>query len=199
MIFALWICVIIKNVYLLRWLTFALAIQGVRMGRHVIIAGKRKIGKTTLTDRLLEGFSGPVYGFRTAPGKSMKKGCRSFFIHPAGASERMESEENHIGDGNGIKPVAYPEAFDGYGVKCLEAEPDGIIVMDELGFMERDAERFCSRVLELFDGDIPILATAKSGHDIEFLNKLLNHPNADVYYITIENRDELYEILKNRF
>ena len=70
--------------------------------------------------------------------------------------------------------------------------------MDELGFMEQDAERFCSRVLELLDGDIPVLATAKSGHDIDFLNKILSHPNADVYYITIENRDELYELLKDR-
>lgn len=168
------------------------------MGRHIIIAGKRHIGKTTLVDRLLDGFGGPVYGFRTAPGKSMRKGYKSFFIHPAGASERTESEENHIGDGNGIQPVGYPEAFDNYGVRCLEAEPGGVIVMDELGFMEKDASAFCERVLELFDGDIPVLATAKAGHDIEFLNKLLNHPNADVYYITIENRDELYELLKDR-
>lgn len=168
------------------------------MGRHIIIAGKRHVGKTTLVDRLLEGFSGPVYGFRTAPGRSMKKGYRSFFIHPAGDPERTESEENHIGDGNGIRPVAYPEAFDNYGVRCLEAQPGGIIVMDELGFMEKDAALFCSKVLGLFDGDIPILATAKEGHDIEFLNKLLNHPNADVFYITKDNRDELYEELRNK-
>ena len=110
----------------------------------------------------------------------------------------MESDENHIGDGNGIGPVAYPEAFNNYGVSCLDAEPGGIIVMDELGFMEKDAERFCSRVLELFDGDIPIIAAAKSGHDIDFLNKILNHPNADVYYIDPGNRDELYKILKSK-
>ena len=150
-------------------------------------------------NRLLEGCSLPVYGFRTSPGTSMRKGYRSFFMHPAGSDDTAESEENHIGDGNGIEKTAYTAAFDSYGVRCLEAQPDGIIVMDELGFMEKDAGKFCSRVLELFDGDIPILATAKSGHDIDFLNKILNHPNADVYYITTENRDELYEILKNRF
>lgn len=167
------------------------------MGRHIIIAGKRKVGKTTLVDRLLEGYDGPVYGFRTAAGKSMRKGYKSFFIHPAGAVERTESEENHIGDGNGIRPVSCPETFDSYGVRCLEAEPGGIIVMDELGFMEKDAGKFCGKVLELFDGDIPILATAKSGHDIEFLNKLLSHPNADVYYINTDNRDELFESISS--
>lgn len=169
------------------------------MGKHIVIAGKRHVGKTTLVNRLLGEYDGPVYGFRTAPGTSIRKGYRSFFIFPAGAEERKESEENHIGDGNGKGPVAYPDVFNNYGVRCLQADPDGIIVMDELGFMEKDAEQFCERVLELFDGDIPILATAKAGHDIEFLNKILNHPNADVYYITTENRDELYDMLKSRF
>lgn len=174
--------------------------MGDDMGRHIIIAGKRHVGKTTLVNRLLEGYDAPVYGFRTAPGKSMQKGYRSFFIHPADAAERTESEENHIGDGNGISPVAYPDTFDNFGVKCLEAHPGGIIVMDELGFMEKDARKFCARVLELFDGDIPILATAKAGHDeIELLNRLFEHPDAEVYFITTENRDELYEILKSRF
>lgn len=168
------------------------------MGRHIIIAGKRHVGKTTLVNRLLEGFDGPVYGFRTAAGRSMNKGYRSFFIHPAESVERTESEKNHIGDGAGGAPLGYPDVFNTYGVKCLEAEPGGIIVMDELGFFEKDAEIFCDKVLELLDGDIPVLATAKSGHDVDFLNKILNHPNADVYYITPENRNELYEILKSK-
>ena len=73
-----------------------------------------------------------------------------------------------------------------------------ILALKDSGFMEKDADKFCTRVLDLFDGDIPILATAKSGHDIDFLNKVLNHPNADVYYITTENRDELYDTLKCR-
>ena len=168
------------------------------MGKHIVIAGKRHVGKTTLVNHLLEDYKGPVYGFRTAPGASLRKGYRSFFIFPAGPAERIESSENHIGDGNGKGPVSYPDAFNNFGVSCLKADPDGIIVMDELGFMEKDAVQFCNKVLELFDGDIPILATAKSGHDIDFLNRILNHPNADVYYITTENRDELYDTLKNR-
>lgn len=168
------------------------------MKKHLIIAGKRHTGKSTLVNRLLENCDCPVYGFRTAAGKSMKKGYRSFFIHPASAAERFETEENHIGDGNGIGPVGYPEAFNNFGMKCLEAEPGGIILMDELGFMEKDAEQFCAKVLELFDGDIPVIATAKSGHDIPLLNAILEHPKADVFYITTENRDELYEKLKDR-
>ena len=165
------------------------------MGRHIIIAGKRHVGKTTLVRRLLENADCPVYGFRTASGKSVKKGFRSFYIFPADSYDLPETAENHIGDGGGGFPETYPDVFNTYGVKCLEAAPDGIIIMDELGFMEKDAEVFCNRVLELLDGDIPVIATAKTGHDIDFLNKVLNHPNADVYYINKENRDELFEKL----
>lgn len=169
------------------------------MKTHIIIRGKRHVGKSTLVRRLLEGDDRPVYGFKTSSGKSLRQGFRSFFIYPASSETVPQSEENHIGDGNGVNRFSYPDAFDNYGVKCLEARPDGIIIMDELGFMEQDADVFCSKVLDLFDGDIPILATAKSGHDIPLLNKLFDHPNAEVYDITPENRDELYEKLKDRF
>ncbi|MBQ0041071.1 MAG: hypothetical protein KBS56_03495 [Clostridiales bacterium] len=169
------------------------------MKKHIVIAGKRQVGKSTLVNRLLTDCDKPVYGFRTAVGGSLKKGYRSFFIHPASCTERSESEENHIGDGNGVSPIFYTDVFDSYGVSCLEAKSDGIIVMDELGFMENEAELFKSKVLECLDGDIPVIATAKAGMNTEFLNAVLNHPNADVYYIDEQNRDSLYEELKDLY
>lgn len=169
------------------------------MKRHIVIAGHRHVGKSTLLNRLLEDCDKPIYGFRTASGKSMRKGYRSFFMHPANCSEKYESEDNHIGDGNGKDHSFYTNVFDNFGVKCLEADPDGIIIMDELGFMENDAELFKAKVLKCLDSDIPVIATAKAGMDTEFLNAVLNHPNADVYYIDEQNRDRLYEELRPSF
>ena len=57
------------------------------MKKHIVIAGKRHVGKTTLVSRILDDNIVPVYGFRTASGKSMRPGYRSFFMHPAGSSE----------------------------------------------------------------------------------------------------------------
>lgn len=166
------------------------------MEKHIVIAGKRKMGKTTLVNRLIAVCDKPIYGFITDYGKSLRPGYRSFFMHPAGITERFESEANHIGDGNGVNHYKYPDTFDNYGVQCLEAKPDGIIVMDELGFMELDAHKFCNKVLELLDGDIPVIATAKAGHDCDFLNSILEHPNAKVFYIDQENRDSIYEEIR---
>ncbi len=175
-----------------------LFVQEKKVKKHIVIVGKRQVGKSTLIRKLLDSYDGPIYGFRTAGGKSMRKGYRSFFIFPYSDTECIESEENHIGDsmmGNGI---FNEEAFNGAGLKCLETGTDGIIVMDELGFMESQAENFCNRVLELMDGDIPIIIATKTGfEDNEFLNAVKSHPNADVYYIDEENRDLLYEQLRN--
>lgn len=169
------------------------------MKRHIVLAGKKNAGKTTTVNRLLEHTDKKVFGYFTEPGKQMRYGYRSYFMRPAWLTECANSEDNHIGDGNGISHFFYPETFDSFGVNCLEATSDGLIVMDELGFMELDAKAFCDKVLECFDGDIPVLATAKAGHDVDFLNNVLNHPNAEVFFIYEENRDEIYEKILNEW
>ena len=163
------------------------------MKKHVVLAGKKNAGKTTTVNRLLEHTDKKIYGYFTEPGQPMRQGFRSYFMRPAGSKEWINSDANHIGDGNGVNHFFYPETFNKFGVDCLTATPDGLIVMDELGFMELEAEDFCNKVLECLDGDIPVLATAKAGHDVEFLNNVLNHPNAEVFFVYEENRDEIYE------
>ena len=86
--------------------------------------------------------------------------------------------------------------FDTLGVRYIEAaQPDGILVMDELGFFEAQAESFTAAVLTALRGDIPILAAVKSRTDVAFLNAVRAAPKAEVFYITPENREELYERL----
>ena len=167
------------------------------MGRHILIAGKRHAGKSTLIQRLLAEVTVPVYGFRTRSGERGEGGFHSIHIFPADGSSTARTEENHIGDCNGRERTVYPEVFDTLGVQYLDAKPDGILVMDELGFMEEPAREFCGRVLEALDGEIPVLAAVKiSDLGRDFLDAVRNHPNADVYEVTEDNREALFEQLK---
>ena len=169
------------------------------MKKHIIITGKRNTGKSTLLGRLLENYDGPIYGFCSGPGTARRQGYRSYYIYPYGAPH-IESDENHIGDSRMGEGFFNYDVFDNYALGLLDAKPDGIIVMDEIGFMEAGAGKFCARILELLGGDIPIIAVAKVGHDdVELLRILHTHPNAEIFNINEENRDAvLEEILGNK-
>ncbi len=163
--------------------------------KHILICGKRGVGKSTLVQKLLASCRMPVYGFRTKATPRDENGIFQFYIHPAGNEQWFYLKENHIGFGNERKRQIDPGVFASFGVSCLQAEADGIILMDELGFMESESKEFCSAVMKCLDGDIPVLATVKERTDVDFLDQVRRHPNAMLYTITEENRDELYRQL----
>ena len=169
--------------------------------RHILICGERGVGKSTLIEKLLSASSRPRYGFVTKMGTAGPDGFRPIYIHPAGQplGERVHGEANCIGLCDSRTHRPRPDAFNTLGVRYIQgARPDGIIVMDELGFLEAGAEAFTAAVLAALAGDIPVIAAVKSRGDVPFLNAVRAAPKAQVFYITPENRDELYEALLPR-
>ena len=169
--------------------------------RHILISGERGVGKSTLIQRLLEACPRPRYGFVTKMRPAGPDGFRPIYIHPAGQlpGEWVFGEENCIGvcDSRTHRPNL--EVFDGLGVRYVRAaRPGGILVMDELGFFEARAEAFTAAVLEALSGDVPVIAAVKSRRDVACLNAVLSQPRAEVFYITPENREALYEKLLPR-
>ena len=164
--------------------------------KHILICGERGAGKSTLIERLLRACPLPRYGFITKRTEPDENGFHPIYIHPAGTTERILTEENRIGVCNGKIHRPAEEVFDRLGTEYIRsAKPDGIIVMDELGFLESKAEVFTNAVMEALDGDIPVIAAVKNRTDVPFLNDIRSHPAAEVYYITEENREELYQTI----
>ena len=166
--------------------------------RHILILGERGVGKSTLIEKLLAASSRPRYGFITKMRPAGPDGFHPIYIHPAGqpVAERTYTEENCIGTCDSRTHRPNLDAFNVLGVRYIEAaRPDGIIVMDELGFFEAKADDFTAAVLAALAGDVPVIAAVKSRTDIPFLNAVRAAPKAEVFYITPENREELYERL----
>ena len=87
----------------------------------------------------------------------------------------------------------HTNVFDTLGANYIAAaKPGGYIIMDELGFMEKNAEAFKRAVFNALDGDIPVIAAVKARYDVDFLNRVRAHEKAQLYTITPENRDALY-------
>ena len=105
---------------------------------------------------------GPVSGFvtkrlTTADGEGMFP----IYIHPAAQPEdrRQYGPENLAGRCDSRRSARYTPVFDEWGPRLL-AGP-GLLVMDELGFLERDASRFQAAVLAALRGPQPVLAAVK--------------------------------------
>lgn len=169
--------------------------------RHILISGERGVGKSTLIEKLLAASSRPRYGFITKMRPAGPDGFHPIYIHPAGqpVAERTYAETNCIGTCDSRTHRPNLDAFNVLGVQYIEAaRPDGILVMDELGFFEAKAEEFTAAVLAALTGDIPVIAAVKSRTDIPFLNAVRAVPRAEVFYITPDNRDELLKTLLPR-
>ncbi len=72
--------------------------------------------------------------------------------------------------------AAYPRVFDTAGAALLENIPAGsLVLMDELGFLEKEAFLFQNRVLEVLDGPYRVLGVIKERSD-PFLDRIKRHP-----------------------
>lgn len=160
---------------------------------HILIVGARGVGKSTLIRRVLDALDRPVFGFETKKEDTLadNSGC-PIYIYKAGAPHE-QSEENLVGYCKNQRPTTYRDAFDRFAPHLRQALPqNGVILLDELGFMEAASKAFCQAVFALLDGNVPVIAAVKD-KDVPFLNEIRSHPNAKCFDITQENRDALFD------
>lgn len=169
---------------------------------HILITGERQAGKSFLIRRLLQEEKRPLYGFVTKMEPEGAEGLRYVYMHPAAQKQEdwVYTRDNLVGvcDKKGARAI-YPETFDTLGVSLLQqAQPRGLIIMDELGYMESTAPLFTQQVLTLLAGDIPVLAAVKKRPDVPFLEEVWHTGNAFKYTLTEKNREELYQTIAYR-
>lgn len=165
---------------------------------HTLIVGERGIGKSTLIRKVLEELQVSPSGFRTRKENHLADAVHGspIYFYEVGKPEE-QTPDNLIGYCKDQHPEAYAEAFDRMVPKVEAAVKDSqMILMDEVGFMEASSEKFSSVILSVLDGETPVIAAVKH-KKIPFLEAVRNHPNCRCFYITEENRDELYlEVLE---
>ena len=160
--------------------------------RHILIVGRNGVGKSTLVHALIESIPAPAYGMITKKESPRTDGYCPVYIHTYGAPKRFD-EENLVGlcrEGNSI---AFPEAFDRFA-QTMTFPKDGVIVFDDLGFLESGAVCFTEAVLRTLD-EAPFVIAAVRDKQTPFLNAVCTHPRAEVWRIDPENRDALRNML----
>jgi nucleoside-triphosphatase len=167
------------------------------MINNILITGKINSGKSTLINRIIEINDLSVKGFRTEP--FYEEGERvGFFICPADLESELnqiQKEEYLIGRIIGYKQVKpYTENFEKWGVEYLKKACGGscVILMDELGIIEKEAYQFQEAVMKCLDSSQLTICSIRD-EESPFLDRVRAHGSVQLFSVNEHNRNDLVE------
>ena len=153
---------------------------------HIVLCAPKKTGKTTLIEWIMKEAMTPaaeppipVYGFQTKR-IAGSDGVNRIYMFPAGLTQNDEGspDARYLGSTCGRVRDICTETFETYGTALIRsARPGGLLIMDEIGHMEKDARLFLQAIFDALDGDIPVLASVRYTDDpIDYLERIKHHP-----------------------
>lgn len=162
------------------------------MKQHLFLTGEKGVGKSTLLKKILKELSGSVGGFFTV---------RKIGVFPempdlatvhllSAGTEECPSEKNLLFI-CGQSDAQTKERFELLGCQALQSANEvRWIVMDEVGPHEEQAQKFREAVLQILDGETPVLGVLQKADSI-FLRKIAEHEKVCLVTVTKENRDQI--------
>lgn len=159
---------------------------------HVFLTGERGAGKSWTVRRAAEITGRPCYGFVTRFEDGARQGAALYMAPPAEAEETDEAYKVAERRDGRLCPI--PGRFDEVGTALLSEarkHPEGLILMDECGYLEEDATRFRQEIRRCLDGGIPVLGVLRKGR--EWHAEIRNHPRVAVLEIEPGDHEALAE------
>lgn len=153
------------------------------MTGNLFLTGPIQIGKSTALRQALEACQITPGGFLT------RWSDRGDTLHMLPVSGGTCCPDNQIARRQDGRVTPDPDAFTRIGCQLL-ATPGELIIMDELGFLERDAAAFRQRVWELIAGPIPVLGVVRQRGSL-FLEDLRQRSDTAIWTVSLENRSQM--------
>lgn len=160
---------------------------------HIFLTGEKHIGKSTLVNRVLAEI--PGFGGIRSVSVFDSKGNRNVYLTGA-CDPAPVTVASRLG---GICAHAHvvekhPEVFDSYGLSLLEGSR--LIVIDEIGNMERDAQAYSDKITELVGRkDVFILGVVQKMARTPLAEFIRSSGNVEIVEVTVENRDTVFDTL----
>lgn len=161
------------------------------MSKHIFLTGDVQSGKSTVVEKVLAKLDMTVGGFRSGSGPERYEDERRLYLWDA-AGEPVYDETHCVAQITQDKRLAFSDRFNALGCEILRhaRETADLILMDECGFLERDASEFQAEVLETLNGSIPVFGVVRLRSN-GWTDSIRNHPNVTLIAVTRENRDSL--------
>ncbi len=156
------------------------------MAQHVFLTGAKGVGKSTLLQKLLQEIPGTIGGFRTKRLNSFQPPAYTVHLLPP-VGPCCPTADNllfHCGQAE----AGIATRFDRLGSAAL-SQSCNLLVMDELGPHEAEAEGFRAAILSKLDGNTPILGVLQQAES-DFLREIQCHPKVRLFPVNQENRND---------
>ena len=162
---------------------------------HVFLTGEKQVGKSTLVSAVLFSVGLKYSGLRSISVFD-EKNDRNVYLVPAGGGSNEPAVLAGVCSNRHITE-RHPEVFDEVGCRLLDFDEDTeLVVIDEIGNMERDAKRYSDRIMALLDrSDVRILGVLQKKADSDLAQAIRKHPNVRMIEVTEENRDALVPVI----
>ena len=159
---------------------------------HILLTGDVRVGKSTVVQRTAALLGRPVGGFRTGFGPIRNQPHQRLFLWDAAGAPAYD-EDHVVVRFADRRPQVLTGRFNTLGTQALQAARDcgaGLILMDECGRFEEQAEVFQQEIFTALEGSIPVLGVARQGFH-GWLDRLRAHPRVTLVTVTADNRDGL--------
>lgn len=162
---------------------------------HIFLTGTVQIGKTTVIDKTLALLGVTAGGFRSYFGADRHCPSHHYLYMSSAAEPRAFTPEHAVvefgEDANGMMRHAVLPRFEELGLQYLaQASAYPLIILDECGRLEQRVPRFCAQVLELLEGETPVLGVVRQDV-MGWLEEIRHHPKVQLVTVTEQNRNEL--------
>ena len=162
--------------------------------KNIFVTGSIKIGKTTVVNKVLERLGQiKTGGFKTVP--IFENGIRKGF-----ALESFDGKKKlfaHVDLQSSLKFDIYKydvSVFENFGTMVLERslKNSELIVLDEMGVMEKQTKKFIKLILQCLNAPQPVLGAFQK-RALWFLDILKERQDTKIFFIDEENRDTIHE------
>ncbi|MDL2258024.1 nucleoside-triphosphatase [Eubacteriales bacterium OttesenSCG-928-K08] len=164
---------------------------------NIFLTGEVQIGKSTIINKVIaqlpEGYN--VGGFKTITIENGQPQGGDVHIIPAIIRPEGFDKSNRIGIryGKARGYDAFTEVFEHEGVRLLlNCKACDLIIMDEIGTMEKDAQNYNRLLMELLDEGKNILGVIQPKKS-ELLDFIRAHKKTKLITVTRDNRNGLAE------
>lgn len=161
---------------------------------HALLIGPRRSGRSNIIQRLIQELNRPVFGYITKkePDLNDEELGSPIYIYEPG-KPWTQTPDNLMGYCKKHRFNTLEGAFNRQASRLLLPAPaNGIIMFDEIGFMEASEQSFCDAIFSRLNGDIPVIAAVKD-KEFPFLEAVKKHPKCRCFYVTQDNRETIYQ------